>query len=162
VEIIRASESWVLDLKVRRVSESSIDTYLLAVRQFADWCKQLDVVGIEEVTRHHVRGFITEMVETRSALPDVYVIHPRGLQYVEGASRLVTAHDLPGASNACFRTNIDLVDQTPRPERVSTEAVVEAADSQDASTVPLIIGGRYDVAGGPISQLIQESKNAPP
>jgi hypothetical protein len=92
----------------------------------------------------------------------VYVIHPRGLQYVEGASRLVTAHDLPGASNACFRTNIDLVDQTPRPERVSTEAVVEAAAAPDASTVPLIIGGRYDVAGGPISQLIQESKNAPP
>jgi integrase/recombinase XerD len=66
MEIIRASESWVLDLKVRRIRERTIETYLLAVRQLADWCKEQGVTDIGDVTRHHIRAFITEMIETRS------------------------------------------------------------------------------------------------
>ena len=57
----------MLDLKVRRIAERTIETYLLAVRQLADWCKQVGVADVGDVTRHHIRAFITEMIETRSA-----------------------------------------------------------------------------------------------
>jgi site-specific recombinase XerD len=66
MDIHKALESWTLDLRAGRRSPRTIETYTLAVRQLADHLKQVDITRVEEVSRDHIRGFIVEMIETRS------------------------------------------------------------------------------------------------
>jgi site-specific recombinase XerD len=69
VEILTALESWDLDLKSSRRSDRTRETYGLAIRQLADYLKQIPdhpVSDIEAVERDHIRRFIGMVLETRS------------------------------------------------------------------------------------------------
>lgn len=67
-EIEALVASWKRDLKARNLADRTVDTYSESASQLTDWlAENEDVDSPGAVTRDHVAGFITHLIETRSA-----------------------------------------------------------------------------------------------
>ena len=58
---------WELSLRARNLSAATIAKYLESARQLVAWLVEHDVTTAAAIERRHVEGFITDIVETRSA-----------------------------------------------------------------------------------------------
>jgi site-specific recombinase XerD len=58
---------WELSLRARNLSPATIAKYLESGRQLVAWLVEHDVTTATAIERRHVEGFITHIVETRSA-----------------------------------------------------------------------------------------------
>ena len=85
----------------RRLSDHTVTAYRTDLRQFAEWCKEREVLNTNAVTRQHVKGWLADLTTADlapasirrklSALKAFYAYqHRRGLQREDPTLRIPT------------------------------------------------------------------------